>query len=145
MPDATSPDRDKPAPSNLWTKLISGVKSAIELRVVTYIGDVEIEGEFGSPTLRFPKPEDSAGRTLATTIDMVEGDITTAIPDAFWTPENQAIRDYHQGQVSQAHHIVERNVRLILELADKLQTQLREVPSEAETPPTPDKPGSDDS
>lgn len=131
MPATTQPPQD----DSLWTKLLSGVKSAIELRVVTYVGDVEISGELSNPTLRFPaKPADAGSKTLATTIDMVQGDITTAIPDSFWAPEKEVVRSYHQAQVKQANEIVERNVKLVVELATQLKEELRAVSADSGKP-----------
>ena len=125
----TPPNVNNPPANNdnIWDKLLSGIQSAIELRVVTYVGDVDIKGELKNPTMTFPQGAEAKGKTLATSINMVQGDISTAIPEPYWAPEQEVVRNYHQAQVEQANKIVERNVRLFVELANELRGELTRV------------------
>jgi hypothetical protein len=109
--------------TKLWEKLLAGVRSAVELRIITRVGEVEIEGELADPKLRFG----ADGHTIATSINLVEGDITSVVPDALWAPDKQAVRDFHEQQVEQAKLIVERNLRLIGELGTSLAKAIAEL------------------
>ncbi|PRQ05295.1 hypothetical protein ENSA5_04140 [Enhygromyxa salina] len=112
MPE--SPATTEPsAPTKLWEKLLSGIKSAVELRVVTYVGDANVKGDIGKPQVNL---DGAKGDAIVTSINLVEGDINSVVPDRFWTPDKDVVRKYHQDQVDKSNAIVERNLRLIGEL-----------------------------
>lgn len=109
-----------PEPKNttkLWEKLLGGVKSAVELRVVTYVGNANISGDLRDPKVTF---DGTKGAAIVTSINLVDGDISTVVPDQFWAPDKDVVRQYHQDQVDKGNAIVERNLRLIGELGSGL-------------------------
>ena len=119
-----SEEQDEP---NLWDKLLASIESVIDLRVITYVGDVEVSGDLSKPEIRLPT--DDKAKALATSINLAQGDITNAIPEQYLAPDQEIIREYHKSQVAQANTIVERNVGLLVELVKNVAGELRGVPA----------------
>jgi hypothetical protein len=115
MADTTSPTTK----NDVWDKLLRGVQSAVELRVITVVGDVKLGGKLEAPQVSFGG-EKLEGSAIVTSINLVEGDITNVVPDQFWSPDKEVIRKYHEQQVSNGHDIVDRNLRLISEVGEAL-------------------------
>ncbi len=116
--------------TGIWDQLLRGARSAVELRVTTIIADIKVSGELKQPTVTIPE---DTGHAIATSINLIDGDITTAIPKEFWSRENTAIREFHQRQVEQGSEIVARNIRLICDVGSKLAevlTDLRKLESD---------------
>lgn len=120
----SSEEQDEP---NLWDKLLASIESVIDLRVITYVGDVEVSGDLNKPQISLPT--DKEAKALATSINLAQGDITSAIPEQFLAPDQEIIREYHKSQVAQANTIVERNVGLLVELVKNVAGELRGVPA----------------
>jgi hypothetical protein len=116
MADSTSPP---PTKNDVWDKLLRGVQSAVELRVITVVGDVKLGGKLEAPQVAFGDDKLKSS-TIVTSINLVEGDITNIVPDQFWAPDKEVIRKYHEQQVSNGHEIVGRNLRLISEVGEAL-------------------------
>jgi len=114
---------DKPA-TKLWEKLLGGVRSAVELRIVTHVGEVEVSGDLARPTVKF---SGEPGNAIATSINLVDGDVTSVVPEKFWAPDKQVIRDFHQAQVEQSKDIVERNLKLIAELGSGIARAIADL------------------
>jgi hypothetical protein len=111
----------------LWKSLLRAMNSAVQLQIVTQVGDATVSGPLGKPEVVF---EPQKGTAIATSINLVEGDITTVVPDKFWAPDQQIVREFHQAQVEQAKAIVERNLRLIGELGEQVfdaVTKLKQI------------------
>ncbi len=106
-------------PKSLSDKLLAAMGAAVELRVVTYVGDAPISGTLAKPKVDFGS-DAKPGNALATSINLVEGDITSVIPDKFWAADKQVIRDFHQAQVEQAKDIVARNLGLVADLGQRV-------------------------
>ena len=123
-PVESSDSAEIPSDTSIWGQLLRGAKSAVELRVTTIVADIVVSGDLKQPAVRIPK---CTGRALATSINLVDGDITNAIPEEFWSPENAAIREFHQRQVEQGSEIVARNIRLISEVGSKLSEVLSDL------------------
>ncbi len=119
-------------PKSLSDKLLAAMGAAVELRVITYVGDAAISGNLERASVSFgdqPKP----GNVIATSINLVQGDVTSVVPDRFWTADKQVIRDYHSAQVDQAKAIVERNLQLVAEIGEKVVKAVGEL-RKVETP-----------
>lgn len=108
----------------LGDKLLRGVASAVELRIVTIVSEVTVDGDFAAPKVTIPSGTHDA---IATSISLASGDITSVVPERFWAPDRQVIRDYHQHQVDKGHEIVERNIRLIGEVGSALAKALGDL------------------
>lgn len=114
---------DQP-PTKLWQQLLGGVRSAVCLRIVTQIGEVEVNGEFDRPNIAFSGEK---GDAIATSINLIDGDLTCVVPEKFWAPDKQVIRDFHQQQVEQGKAIVERNLQLIGELGSGIAKAIADL------------------
>lgn len=93
------------------------MSSAVQLQIVTQVGEATVRGELANPEVKF---DEQKGTAIATSINLVEGDITSIVPEKFWAPDQQIVREFHQAQVEQAKAIVERNLRLIGELGERV-------------------------
>ncbi len=123
-PADTPANADISRDTSIWDQLLRGARSAVELRVTTIVADIVVSGDLKQPTVTIPKDTSHA---LATSINLVDGDITNAIPKEFWSRENAAIREFHQQQVEQASEIVARNIRLICDVGSKLAEVLSDL------------------
>lgn len=121
MPDQTQPSSD------IWDKLLRGVQSAVQLRVVTIVGEVSLTGEFGKPNIDFADPGKPSKDVIATSINLVDGDITNVVPERFWAPDKEPIRSYHEQQVQNGHEVVRRNLQLIGEIGSSLIAMVSQV------------------
>ena len=106
--------------NDVWDKLLRGVQSAVELRVITVVGEVELGGKLADPQVDFGGDKSKTASAIVTSINLVEGDITNIVPDQFWAPDKEVIRKYHEQQVSNGTEIVSRNLRLISEVGEAL-------------------------
>lgn len=77
---------------------------------------------------------DDGAHTIATSIDLVQGDITTTIDDLFFDDRYVSLREFHAGREEQGHTIVKDNI----EALGKLIAFLRE--EQLDTRPTPPAP-----
>jgi hypothetical protein len=120
MADTNSPTTTT-TKNDVWDKLLRGVQSAVELRVITVVGGVRLGGKLNAPDVQFGDDVTKAtSDAIVTSINLVEGDITNIVPDQFWSPDKEVIRKYHEQQVSAGHDIVSRNLRLISEVGEAL-------------------------
>jgi hypothetical protein len=114
--------------NKVWESLLKGVKSAVELRIVTFIGEVEVQGDdqqgICNPKLSLPSGTCTA---IVTCLNLVEGDVTSCFPEKYNTEDMTWVRDYHEKQVGVGKEIVDRNLRLIGELGTKLAEAIKEL------------------
>jgi len=114
---------------SIWQKLLAGIQSAVELRIVTYVGDVQISGDFCSPQISFPAGKQE-NKAIVTCLNLAQGDITSCFPEEYLSENRIWLRTYHSEQVKQGRDVVERNLRLIGELGSQVAaaiTNLRKV------------------
>jgi len=121
--NADEPER---TPPKLWEKLLRGISSAVELRIVTIVSDLPITGDFCRPEVTF-KP--NTADAIATSINLVEGDIISAAPESMWSPDRAVVREFHQAQIDRSGEIVERNIRLVSELGSAIAKAIGELRS----------------
>jgi hypothetical protein len=88
------------------------VTSAVNLRVITMVGDVSLTGSADSPVVTLP----DGGPAAYTNINLLQGDILTCISPTMATGDLAELKAFHDGMVAKAEGIVERNVRLLKEL-----------------------------
>lgn len=118
MADSTQPTTTK---NDVWDKLLRGVQSAVELRVITVVGGAKLGGKLGALEVEFGDDKSKlTSDAIVTSINLVAGDITNIVPDQFWAPDKEVIRKYHEQQVANGHDIVSRNLRLISEVGEAL-------------------------
>jgi hypothetical protein len=88
------------------------VTSAVNLRIVTMVGDATVTGSAEGPRITMPEGAPSA----VTIINLIDGDITSCTSPSMVSGELREIRAVHEAAVRQGQEIVERNVRLLREL-----------------------------
>lgn len=105
--------------TNWQEKLGQALQAVVTLKVVTYVGPVTISGNSDALAAQVPSTAPSEDAIL-TAINLAQGDIVNIVPKRFWTPEELAVREFHQQQVSEAKEIVDRNLRLMIEAGKAL-------------------------
>lgn len=112
-----TPPNDTPAPAapvDLREALARAARSAVNLRVITLVGDTSPTGSLDSPRVDLP----AAQAAVVTNINLLGGDIVTCVSPAMVNGDLAELRAFHDGMVAKAEGIVERNVRLLRELID---------------------------
>lgn len=120
MTDQAAPvaaaDDNAPKPT-FFERVINGLDELKTLRVSTYIGTVQPNTSLTVEDLQSGQGQDVAfskldiNDTMLSKIDMLTGDITTAMTNEF--RDNNALREYHSLREQQAHDIVKRNVEVL--------------------------------
>ncbi len=105
-------------------KIASALENAMELRIVTVVGNASVGGEYPHLTLTF---DGSEAQALATSIDLVQGDTRTVISPAFSGDTGESLRRFHAEQVAEGKAIVERNVRLLVELGREITSIVNDL------------------
>lgn len=114
------------AESHFWQALSDTIHRSVNLRVITMVGDAQVEGAL--ETLRVSAPAATSG-SLVTDINIVGGDITTIISEKLLGADHAELRAAHQAAVTQAHDIVARNASLLVSIAKEIGNQLGALPA----------------
>jgi hypothetical protein len=114
------------AESDFWQTLSDTIHRAVNLRVVTLVGDAAVQGTL--ERLEVGAPATSAG-SLVTDINLVGGDITHIVSDKLLGAEHAELRNAHEAAVKQAQDIVERNVNILVSIAKEIGGQLHALPA----------------
>lgn len=112
---------------SIGQKIAHALNNAMELRVLTVVGEGEVTGRFPDLELKY---SGSDAKTIATSIDLVQGDTTTTISPAFAGDSGELLRKFHADQVGEGKAIVERNVRLLVELGREIVSLVGELGDE---------------
>lgn len=105
---------------DLYAKLESSLENLVTLEIVTAVGLVQ-------PTTRDAKgvkvqgSTDAGAKLLRTSIDLVQGDITTEMDPAFVTGPYQDLREFHKAREAQAMEIVKGNIEAVKALVALIQ------------------------
>lgn len=114
------------AESDFWQALSDTIHRAVNLRVVTLVGDAVVSGTL--ERMQVGAPVASAG-TLVTHINLAGGDITRIVSDKLLGAEYADLRNAHQELVKQAQDIVERNINIMISLVKEIGHQLGALPA----------------
>jgi len=114
------------AESDFWQALSDTIHRAVNLRVVTLVGDAVVSGTLDR--LEVGAPAASAG-ALVTDINLAGGDITRIVSDKLLGPDYADLRSAHQDSVKQAQDIVERNINILVSLVKEIGQQLGALPT----------------
>jgi hypothetical protein len=117
-----SPPKSQHELLGIVTKAIAEV---VNLKIITVVSPVSIGGTLEHPTVTFD--QGAKAGAIATSINLLDGDITTAIDPAYGSNADDPVRQYHENQVSEAKEIVDRNLRLAADLVERLWDKLSEV------------------
>ncbi len=114
------------AESDFWQALSDTIHRAVNLRVVTLVGDAVVSGTL--ERLEVGAPVASAG-ALVTDINLAGGDITRIVSDKLLGADYSDLRNAHQESVKQAQDIVERNINILVSLVKEIGHQLGALPT----------------
>jgi hypothetical protein len=114
------------AESDFWQALSDTIHRAVNLRVVTLVGDSVVSGTL--ERLEVGAPVASAG-ALVTDINLAGGDITRIVSDKLLGADYADLRAAHQDSVKQAQDIVERNISILVSLVKDIGHQLGALPT----------------
>ena len=120
------------AETHFWQALSDTIHRAVNLRVITIVGDAQVQGTLES--LQVTAPAASSG-TLVTDINIVGGDITTIISEKFLGADHADLRAAHQSAVTQAQDIVARNIAVLVSVAKEIGNQLGMLPAPSSQAP----------
>jgi hypothetical protein len=121
------------AETHFWQALSDTINRAVNLRVITLIGDAQINGKLEALTIAAPAA--TAG-TLVTDINIVAGDITTIISEKLLGAEHAELRAAHQASVAQAQQIIARNVDFLVSIAKEIGDRLGALPAPSSSGPS---------
>src|SRR5437762_11095642 len=108
------------ADSHFWQALSDTIHRAVNLRIVTLVGDAKIEGTLEA--LQISAPAVASG-TLVTDINLVAGDITNIVSEKLLGADHAELRAGHQASVTQAQQIIARNAEILISI-DRKSTRL---------------------
>ena len=93
--------------------LASKAEQIVNLQIKTIIGEVKFDPDdrSGNYTL-----SDNA-QTMYTSINLLQGDITSVIPESFLSDKLANMRQYHQAREEMGRQIIKDNIECLKELA----------------------------
>lgn len=114
MPTSTDAEKTK----SFMDIMLQAVENLATLRIMTLVGDVKVTTEMTdgkSDKLDF-KVDIKGAPAIVSTIDLVQGDVSTAIDDTLMTPEHVELRAMHEQKVKDANQIIKENLARIGEM-----------------------------
>src|SRR5215475_5886830 len=96
------------AESHFWQALSDTIHRAVNLRIVTLVGDAQVQGTLEA--LQVSAPAVAAGTLVA-------GDITNIVSEKLLGPDHAELRAGHQAAVTQAQQIIQRNAEILISIA----------------------------
>ena len=113
-------DNPKDATSTL-DAIKSGIGDLLQLQVLTVVGDValtEDQGDLAPDSL-------VTAKKIFTRIGLLDGDIKTAMSEAFVTdPAYADVRTFHQEMVGQGNQVIEANIKALRQHVVLLKNEL---------------------
>jgi len=127
MPDQTIvPKTEGNEKVSFLDKAIVGLSNLTRLEINTIVGDYTFNKEANTNTTI---KTDSTPERMCSQINMVTGDITTAMTAKFVT-DYKELREYHMLRENQGHEIVKRNI----EVLGKILVAIKEFTAEKSNP-----------
>ena len=110
-------------------RILRALGNAMELRIVTVVGTLEIT-DFDKRGKSLTVNLGNDQRSLFTSINIVTGDIRCAVSPEYEADGNEKMREFHTQQVELGRDIVEKNLRLLADLAGAFADLFDRDPSE---------------
>jgi hypothetical protein len=110
--------------NKFWQALSDSIERAVNLRIVTLVGDAAVSGTLERMQIGMPPV---AGQTIVTDINIALGDITYIVSDKLLGADYADLRNAHQDSVKQAQDIVARNVEILISVAKQLGDDLSKL------------------
>jgi len=95
---------------------IAGLSNLTRLEVNTLVGAYTFDQ---TGTVNTTIKNDSTDERMCSQINLLTGDITTAMTDKF-VSEYKELREYHMIRENQGHQIVEKNIKVLREIFEAL-------------------------
>jgi len=103
----------------LAKKVEDSLKALMDLQIITVVGEVTVSNAFGPAENR--NIEIAADQqAMVTSINLVQGDITNGLDKSFAPGQDDALREFHERQVKLGNDIINRNLRLLKEMATEI-------------------------
>lgn len=119
------------AEADLWQALSDTIQRAVNLRIVTLVGDAAVSGTL--ERMQVSAPTSSAG-SLVTDINLAAGDITRIVSSRLLGAEYTDLRAQHEQAVAQAQAIVERNAKILVAIVKEIGQDLGALPAPSAGP-----------
>src|SRR5215475_287786 len=104
------------ADTHFWQALSDTIQRAVNLRIITVVGDAQVKGSLEA--LEVTAPGLTSGTSaMVTDINLVGGDVTTMISEKLLGADQAELRATHQAAVTQAQQIVQRNAEILVSIA----------------------------
>lgn len=104
--------------------ITQAISEVVNLKVITVVSPVSVGGTLEKPVVSFEQGQKVGA--IATSINLLDGDITTAIDPAYATNADDPVRQYHEDQVKEAKEIVDRNLNAVADLIERLWDKMSE-------------------
>ncbi|EMR38135.1 hypothetical protein [Vibrio harveyi] len=99
---------------NLIDTIQSHMDEMTKLRITTVVGNTAIDGKVGELTATAP----SDGKVFHSTINLVQGDIYTGVPEGYNSAELSAVYEMHKANVDNGQQIIRDNIDTLRALVD---------------------------
>lgn len=119
------------AQSDFWQTLSNTIHRAVNLRIVTLVGDAVVSGDLDQLQVGAPAAPQGA---LVTDINLVGGDITRIVSEKLLGADYADLRAAHQESVKQAQDIIERNVNILITVFKEIRGELDSLPAPSAGP-----------
>jgi hypothetical protein len=103
--------------TGVWERLLAGINSVVNLRVITFVGEVTVSGTECKPQVSLGG---GGSKAMVTCQNLVDGDIVNAFSKEYESENYSWLRDYHAEQVKQARDVVKNNIELIGKLGKEV-------------------------
>ena len=98
------PDAPPETSKNLAERILQSIENLVTLNINTIVDDAGIK------------------KTMTSTINLIDGDITTEFDIAFVTGDLKELRDYQTQREAQGHQIIKDNIDALGKLIDLFKT-----------------------
>ena len=96
----------------LLSKIKDSLDNLVTLEIVTAVGSVTQDADSGAPSLDYK----NSSEIYMTKVDLLQGDLTTVVPDKSAFTEDNGMMNYHKERVQEAHTIVKDNIKALEQL-----------------------------
>ena len=115
----------------LYEKIENAVSDLTTLKVITAVGDVDVSqtavDQNGKTAVTRSESYQNT-KAILSTIDLIDGDISTIMDEAFVNDAGYAsIRDDHLNRIQDAQKIVEKNIKTLLDMVKTVGDILKEI------------------
>ncbi|MGR5485311.1 hypothetical protein [Vibrio alfacsensis] len=107
---------------NFFDDIKNHMQEMVKLRITTVVGETKIDGEVGKLNVTAP----DNGKVFHSTINLIEGDIYTGVPEGYNSAELSAIYEMHKANVENGQQIIKDNIdtlRALVELAIEVKNK----------------------